>query len=146
MMHNLSILDRRYNPIWRRNRAKAEDEVLAETTADRALPCKTQREAQMTKHNRPKRWSRFTETAILIAAAVVAANAARADQAVKGEAATGAPSVSDLRTTPPLANPTYPPVNPDRTLHNNISWPDHVASKKKRLRAFPVRQEPKLQK
>jgi hypothetical protein len=64
---------------------------------------------------------------------------ARPNEAVPAQAATGRAGVVDLKTAPELPNPGHPsPINPDRTLHNNISMANHLAAKKKAAGARPT--------
>jgi hypothetical protein len=107
--------------------------------------CQATKEAQMTKNNRTTRWSRVIGGTILLAASVAMVTGASANEAVEAQAATGPASVVDLQAAPELANPPHRTINPDRTLHNNISVADHLAAKKKAATdlVIPLQHRPK---
>lgn len=84
----------------------------------------------MIEHSRTTRWSDVIVGTTLLAAMALMAPAASANQVTETAADTGAASVVDLESAPELTNPPHRPIN---TLHNNISWVNHLAAKRKAL-------------
>jgi hypothetical protein len=84
----------------------------------------------MIKHSRVSCWPGIIGGASLLAAAAAMVPAAAANQVVEASADTGAAALVDLATAPELPNPPQRPIN---TLHNNISWANHLAAKRKAL-------------
>lgn len=91
----------------------------------------------MTKCNRAIRWLCLIGGTILLTARVAMVTEASANEAVKAQAATGPAGMVDLKTAPELSNPVHRQINPDRTLHNNISMADHLAAKKRAAAGLP---------
>jgi hypothetical protein len=86
----------------------------------------------MMKYNQATRSLSIIEAAaLLVVVSVVMVTRAGANEAVRAQAATGPAGVVDLQTAPERANPPHRTVNPDRTLHNNISMADHLVAKKR---------------
>jgi hypothetical protein len=84
------------------------------------------KEEQMTRNSRIYRWSYWVGGATLLVASTAMVSDAGAFEAVETTAATGAATVVDLQTAPNLPNVPQQQIN---TLHNNISWANHLIAK-----------------